>query len=285
LLYAALDIRQVDGDLLLAAVDDYSPTAVEERDGCLTVFFPDQSKRDGARQAAARAFPLAEIASREVDDEDWARRSQQGLDPITVGRVTVFPGRAFDLPHSEFLNSEFLNSEFLIPNYSITIPPSMGFGTGHHATTRLCLAALQAIELTGLEILDVGTGSGILAIAAQLLGARKASGIDTDPDAIHAAEENLLLNPGAAAVSFAVADLRSAALPPADVVTANLTGALLERAASSLIAVLRPGGRLVVSGLMVGERAPVVAAFAGLPVTWESEDDGWLGLIFGPRPT
>ena len=161
----------------------------------------------------------------------------------------------------------------------IVIQPSMGFGTGHHATTRLCLAALQTIDLTNAFVLDVGTGSGILAIAAARLGAAAAIGIDCDPDAIRSARENLALNADARHVSFEIVDLTSAALPPADAVTANLTGALLVRAAARLGRAVRPGGALIVSGLLADERASVRAAFEGMTLVREEEEDGWLGLL------
>jgi ribosomal protein L11 methyltransferase len=296
LLYPALDVVRADGDLVLAVVDDYAPTAVDEREGFLTIFFSDRVHRDNARAAIAKAWPLTVTTPREVDDEDWARRSQQNLKPVTIGRVTLF---AWTQP-------SLRSSRSAIP---IVIPPSMGFGTGHHATTRLCLAALQTIDLAGAYVVDVGTGSGVLAIAARLLGADRAVGIDNDPDAVQAARSNLAVNPGVDAVIFVEADFRSwlpaaklAPLAPArseglaapklgpvapepgqaDVVTANLTGAVLVREGALLAATVIPGGSLVVSGVMAAERRDVVAEFeraADLRVVWESQEDGWVGLI------
>ena len=149
----------------------------------------------------------------------------------------------------------------------------------------------------------------MLAIAARLLGADRAVGIDNDPDAAQAAQANLAVNPGVDGVVFEEADLRSwlpaaklalaaeqsegLAAPKLDlmapegrramVVTANLTGALLVREAAPLAAAIVAGRSLIVSGLLVAERPDVVAGFeraADLRVVWESEEDGWVGLIF-----
>jgi ribosomal protein L11 methyltransferase len=158
----------------------------------------------------------------------------------------------------------------------------MGFGTGHHATTRLCLAALQNVQVEGRFVLDAGTGSGILALAARALGAAKAIGIDNDADAVQNANENLALNPSLTGVTFEVRDLAAAGFDPtADVVTANLTGALLVRTADTLLNAVSPGGLLILSGLLSGERGDVVAAFAGRAQLVDSGvEDEWVSLVF-----
>jgi ribosomal protein L11 methyltransferase len=127
-------------------------------------------------------------------------------------------------------------------------------------------------------VLDVGTGSGVLAFAAGLLGAARAVGIDSDPDAIQSACDNIALNPSALRVRFETIDLAAKPLPVVDVVTANLTGALLIRSAAALLAAVRSGGTLVLSGLGTHERDDVCAAFTPAAVVWEREDDGWVGL-------
>ena len=154
----------------------------------------------------------------------------------------------------------------------------MGFGTGHHATTRLCLAALQEMDLTDLIVLDVGTGSGVLAIAADRLGAARAIGVDIDPDALQSANENLTANPDARHVSFDLVDLTATCLPAVDVVTANLTGAQLVKSAASLLAAVRPAGTLILSGILAHERDEVCRAMAPASVWWEREEDGWIGI-------
>ena len=248
-------------DLFHAALTDFNVAAIEDSStDAWRVFFHDAAARDRALKALSANFPDLQLSALDVADEDWAARSQAGIRRIQVGRIIVAP--PWDVP------------------LVITIQPSMGFGTGHHATTRLCLAALQEADVTGRTVLDVGTGSAVLGIAASLLGAADVTGIDDDPDAIHAAWENLSLNPGAS-VALIVGDLRSTELSPADVVLANLTGGLLIAAADRLQQLTSPGGRLILSGLQLEEEPAVRAAFTGDVL--RSEEDGWVCLTIGPR--
>lgn len=255
--------------MVLALVDDFSPTAVEERGNSMRVFFSRPDERNAAFAALAEAHYL--VTSVDVDDEDWARRAQQDLGPVTVGRITVAPPSSLVVGRRPLVVGRQ-------SSITIVIEPSMGFGTGHHATTRLCLEALQAFDVAGRTALDIGTGSGVLSIAADRLGAASALGIDNDPDAIDAATRNLALNPDARHVEFRVADLTCTDLPTADVVTANLTAALLIRAAPSLVAAVRPEGWLLLSGLLAEERGEICRKFAAAQLVWEREEDGWIGL-------
>jgi ribosomal protein L11 methyltransferase len=281
-LYPAIDVRTADADILLAIVDDHDATAIEERDDSVRVFFRTTTDRDAAWSAVATRF---DVTSVDVPDDDWARRSQENLTSITVGRITVAPPWAAvnsQLPAIKPDPSAISDQPSAISHQpsaiQVVILPSMGFGTGHHVTTRLCLAALQAIDLSGLSVLDVGTGSGVLAIAADLLGAASALGIDNDADAIQSARESLDLNPAASHVRFETMDLAANALPAADVVTANLTAALLIRSASALLTAVRTHGTLILSGIQSGERDAVQQAFGDARICWHREEDGWIGL-------
>ncbi len=275
--WPALDVDRLD-DLLLAAIDDLVPTAIEEHPPGGRIFFATHEHRDTARAAlGGRGIAASPV---DVADDDWAVRSQQNLTPITVGRLTVSPTPQPPPPSLQPL--------------TIVIEPSMGFGTGHHATTRLCLAALQDTNVTGASVLDVGTGSGILAIAAARLGASQALGIDSDADAIQSANENLALNSEARNVRFLVAGLTTICQNGDgsllfDVVMANLTGALLVRSASRLIHAVNSGGRLILGGILADEEETVrrefATEFAGphkvRPTwrpTWRGREDEWVCL-------
>ncbi|MEQ1896201.1 MAG: 50S ribosomal protein L11 methyltransferase [Vicinamibacterales bacterium] len=253
------------GDLVQAALLDFVLTAIDEgAPGSTTwrVYFTTATERDRAEGALAAAFgPLGvAFACIEVEDEGWAAKSQASLTAVRVGRIVVTP------PWDPAARAPVTDDVI-----TIVILPSMGFGTAHHATTRLCLQALQALDLRGTSVLDVGTGSGVLAIAARRLGATHVLGIDDDEDAITAARDSLALNPGVD-ITLGVVDLRQSHLRTVDVVTANLTGGLLISAAPVL---MRLGRRLIVSGFLRHERDAVLAAYAGWTVESEGEEGDW----------
>ncbi|HET9468148.1 MAG TPA: 50S ribosomal protein L11 methyltransferase [Vicinamibacterales bacterium] len=274
--WPALDIHVPSCDpqlqeLVLAELDDFQPTAIQEPDDTsrLRAFFTSPESRDAAAHALAASFGVhLFVASIDVDDDDWAARSQAQLRAITIGRVVVAPPwDSQTLPDSPTLS----DSPTLV-----VIQPSMGFGTGHHATTRLMLKALQEQPVEGRTVLDIGCGSGVLAIAAVKLGARSATGIDIDPDALDNERENAALNDVDDRVRFELGDFREMHYR-ADVVMANLTGGLLERSAEALAATLEPGGTLMVSGFMESETSAVLAAlekFATLASI--AQEDEWM---------
>ena len=136
------------------------------------MFFSTDAERDRAAANLTRQFPDLSLRPLDVPDEDWVARSQAELRAIRVGNIIVAP--PWDVPHTAKLKLD-LSPEPGVADLKrpvvIVIKPSMGFGTGHHATTRLCLAALQGSRLQGKSAVDVGTGSGVLAIAASRLGA------------------------------------------------------------------------------------------------------------------
>jgi len=253
-------------ELLQAALVDYQVAAIaESTPDTWQIFFDSAGERDRAADALAQQFLELSIAPVDVPDEDWVARSQADLRAVRVGNIVVAPPWGVPSPNRSTI--------------VIVIRPSMGFGTAHHATTRLCLAALQHLDPRGREVIDVGTGSGVLAIAASRLGAVSVVGIDDDPDALQAAADNLTLNLDTK-VSLRQSDVRAIGLRGFDLVMANLTGALLAAAAVPLCRLAKPGGYLVLSGLLEEEEAMVRAAYADCLVHNRSQEGEWLCITF-----
>ena len=276
--YPALDIRFRSGvdaslrdDLLYAALDDHAPLAIQDRpesDGWV-VYFRQEAARDAAAEAVSPLLGqyVDAIATLDVPDEDWARRSQASLRAVTVGALVVAP--PWDLPSDT--------------SRTIVVDPSMGFGTGHHQTTRLCLRLLQRLPLDSRSLLDVGTGSGVLAIAAAMLGATPVVAMDIDPDALQNARENIDRNALAGRIAVVEADLANLTVEPADVVVANLTGAVLKHHAAALLRLVRPAGAMIVSGFSPSELPDVLAALQPMTDVETLEEDDWAAAMFGAR--
>jgi ribosomal protein L11 methyltransferase len=264
-------------DVVSAALDDLHPTAVQELDDRWLVFFSDDADRDRAAAALPAVAPGSlSVEMVDVADEDWARRSQEGLRAVQVGRITIAP------PWAAPRNARLPPGGSRAGPSTIVIQPSMGFGTGHHATTRLCTALIQCLDLAGRTALDVGTGSGVLALVAYALGAGAVIGVDDDPDALESARENLVLNGVTDGIDLRLGDFRGLSIQPADVVMANLTGGLLTRAADILASAVAPGGSLIISGVMLDEEAEVLVAFAPrLQLVERVTEDDWMAARFG----
>lgn len=250
-------------ECLYALLDDFEPVAIHEDEGGDTwrVFFRSADHRDraAAHLSASVSPQLLRLTPIDVADEDWARRSQQNLTAIEVDGLVVAP--PWDVPSDT-------NKPVII------IEPSTGFGTGHHPTTRLCLRLLQRREVRGARVIDVGAGSGVLALAAWKLGATDVVAVDNDPDALDNARANIARNGAAAAIDIICDDLNALKLQPADVVLANLTAAVLVRHAPALVKLASADGYLILSGFAPDHLMEIQPAFAGTrPVEQQAEED------------
>lgn len=277
-IYAGLDVTWPDAngreddpiaDLVLAETDEFGPSAVEFLPHGLRVFFVSGDARGAAARHLRQVLTECGVSPVDVPDEQWAERSQASLTAVQVGALTVAP--PWDAPADR--------------TGVIIVQPSMGFGTGHHASTRLCLHLLQAAPINGASVLDVGTGSGVLAIAAWKLGARSVVAIDFDPDAVTSARECAELNGLSGAIDIRQADLERESTvrgEPFSLILANLTGGMLIRMAARLMQLAVPGGTLIVSGVTLEEEGTVSRAFlaCGAQVTGRLAEDEWVGLRF-----
>ena len=271
--YPALKIRAAVpshdfSDLVAAVLDDFGVVALQETDEGAEVcaFFAESNVREAAAASLRDAFDGVRIETLDVPDEDWAARSQASLTAVRVGKLTIAP--PWDVPSGTAADT-------------VIILPSMGFGTGHHATTRLCLRALQDEGAAGKRVLDVGTGSGVLALAAARLGAADVTAIDNDPDAITNAGENVALNDVSVGLRCEGLSSDVPAGGPFDVVLANLTGATLMQHAAALERACATDGVMIVSGLREEEEAGVRDGFARRVLS-RLKEDGWLCLVLRP---
>lgn len=225
------------------------------------------------RVRALTAFGLeagsGDIAVRWVEDDDWATAWRKYFRPVRFGRVVVKPSWEDYSPEPD--------------DVIVEIDPGMAFGTGNHPTTALCLHLLQETISGGETVLDVGTGSGILAIAAAKLGASSVAGIDIDPVAVDAARGNVEMNGLSLAVQ--VADSPAVFDGTADVVVANIVPNVIIGMAEALCGKVRPGGKLITSGIVLERAAEVRAKIEGLglePLDERREGD-WVALVHRRR--
>jgi ribosomal protein L11 methyltransferase len=207
-----------------------------------------------------------------VRDEDWANNWKVHFKPVRIGQRLV-------------IKPTWEEYEKQPGDLVIEIDPGMAFGTGAHPTTRMCLESMERIcfnenggKIPG-PVLDVGTGSGVLSIAAALMGADSITAVDIDPEAVRVTQENLELNGVEKVVAASTTDLRDLK-EQYQVVVANILAEELVRLSAQLTAKVLPGGWLILSGILTEKEQFVCAGFPGLTLVESPREAEWSCLTF-----
>lgn len=220
-------------------------------------------------------YPMPQPSYAIVDEQDWAEAWKAHYHPVRIGRHVLIRPLWIDVPLQE-------------NDIEIALDPGMAFGTGTHPTTQLCLEALEDVTPRGGTVLDLGTGSGILAIAAAKLGAGPILAVDNDPIAVKVTLENLEQNGVADKVVAAEGSLESvlASHPPFDLIVVNiLARVIIAMCAQGLGDTVKPGGYAVFSGIILEQADDVEAALrqTGLAPTKRRQQSDWV-VIEASKP-
>ncbi len=212
-----------------------------------------------AQAASACAIAPPSFETSIVEDEDWVRRTQVQFEPIRITDCLWVVPSWCEPPDRSAVN--------------ISIDPGLAFGTGSHPTTRLCLRWLEEHLAAGSSVIDYGCGSGVLAIAAKLLGAGPVTGVDIDPQAIVASRANAAMY----GVAARFEEPERFAPEPADVVVANILSNPLRMLAPLICGLARSGGAVVLSGILAAQRELVSDAYRPwLALEPAQEEEGWV---------
>ncbi|MGB3210662.1 MAG: 50S ribosomal protein L11 methyltransferase [Desulforhopalus sp.] len=215
--------------------------------------------------------PIPTLSSLMIDEEDWGKNWKEHFKPFTI-----VPGMVIAPTWEEYLPAA--------GEAVITMDPGMAFGTGHHATTSLSLGFIRETLAgrSGVRLLDVGTGTGILGMAALLFGAEKVLGIDNDPDAVLAAEENVRRNSLQNRMQIGLTPL-SALEAPYEIVVANIVHDVLISMSDDLSRLTAEAGTLILCGILAGEQvANIVTVFTakGFRLAGQQSREEWAALRF-----
>jgi ribosomal protein L11 methyltransferase len=260
------DPRGEAADIAAATLWAHGATAVEVRDdpegATLLGGYPTAA---AARRVAARLADSLGATAERVSDASWQDAWRAWVRPVPIGdRLLVIPA-----PQTVPLGSGRL---------TVAIDPGPCFGSGTHASTRLVLGWMDGHPPAASDVIDVGTGSGILAVAAARLGARSVLAVDIDPAAVAVTTANAARNGVErviAASSMSTSDLPSSS---ADLVLVNVTAGVHGRIGPDCARTVRPGGTLIAAGLLPGQWEHLAGAYADLTAVEQLQLDGWEGM-------
>jgi ribosomal protein L11 methyltransferase len=265
--------QDADGDNL--AVDVTKPVTVRTY---LPAEAIDEQTID-AIKAGLRSLgmirPVGELRVERRQEEDWANTWKEHYRPVKVGHRTVVrpPWQEYDARDDEIV---------------IVLDPGMAFGNGTHFTTRLALVGLEETIQPAMTVFDAGTGSGILAIAAAKLGASRVDGVDIDPVSVRTARENVERNELAAPVQLEIGSVGPGEPFEGehyDLVLANIIARILTELCTSIVGRVKPGGLLVLSGIIEDREASTREAYERFPLDLVSrrQEEDWVSLVYRKR--
>jgi ribosomal protein L11 methyltransferase len=271
----AIDVRPAaeQRDRMTAWLVARTGHAVEERDdGTLVSFAPDEASAKAlVAQLGREVDPTVETQRRQLDAVDWSTRWRDGLGPRRFGRLTVVPSWLPEAVQPE--------------QHTVVLDPESAFGSGEHGSTRVALILLEQLVQPGQLVLDLGSGSGILAIAAVKLGAARAIGIETDPEANRVGLRNAERNSVADRVEFLEGDAGALAplVGPAGLILSNILRTANTALLPSITRALEPGGLAIFSGMEHTEAAEFRQALtaADFDLVQEIVDSGWWAVAAG----
>ncbi|MCY4043449.1 MAG: 50S ribosomal protein L11 methyltransferase [Cellvibrionales bacterium] len=209
-------------------------------------------------------FPLPAAKVEILEDKDWIKAWEENYQPIQMtDKLWICPSWKTP-PVANAIN--------------LMLDPGLAFGTGTHPTTSLCLKAIGNMDLTGKTFIDFGCGSGILAIAALLLGAKQGTAVDHDPQAVRSTECNSEKN-SILANQLRIGLSTELALAPCDIMLANILASPLISLADQLASLTKPSGTLILSGLLADQQAAVIAAYPQVNFHTVQQEGDWICLI------
>lgn len=262
---AAADVDTVEEHLLEIGSAGWSilQDAIARRAWVIGIFADETEAWDAWKSLKPALSLVAEVEGRVLPDQDWRDSYKAHFKAWQFGRlhwVPLWEKAAFQLPAGDEV---------------LWLDPGLAFGTGNHETTRLCVERLVKIaetkvKLETLRVVDAGCGSGILALSAAKLGFKLIEGFDNDPEAVRISDENAALNQLVGRVQFTTADLVSGLrTEQADVLLANIQADVLMKFADYLLGAVRPGGTLVLSGILAIELDKVRELFSNAAPVWQ----------------
>lgn len=260
----SIEAAENDQEILIAQLSLFNATGFEQTDTHLIAFFEEEAFQSYDVHGVLKKFTY-NIST--IKETNWNAAWEASFQPIVIDRFCA-------------VRAHFHESVAGVP-HQIIITPKMSFGTGHHATTYMMLQGMQGLDFTNKTVLDFGTGTGVLAILAEKLGALRIVAIDNDAWAFENVQENIQLNQ-----CTRIRALHTNVIPTAetyDIVLANITKNVLLDYMGILKSCLKPQGFILLSGLLEADKTGILEAAQkqGMNLVQEYRRQGWIALLFG----